>query len=211
MQHKKFINQGEWKEMNNLFERIVKKEAKIAVVGLGYVGMPIAVAFAKKVKVIGYDLNKEKIELYKKGIDPTDEIGSEGIRNTTVDFTSEEEKLKGAKFFVVAVPTPINPDKTPDLSPVVGASQILGRNLTKGSIVVYESTVYPGVTEDICIPILEEASGLKCGVDFKIGYSPERINPGDKVHRLENIVKVVSAIDDESLDIISNVFPLVYS
>ena len=159
----------------SLYERIVNKEEKISLVGLGYVGMPIAVAFAKKVNVVGYDLNKAKIELYKSGIDPTNEVGNEAIKNSTVEFTSDESKLKEAKFHIVAVPTPVNDDHTPDLSPVEGASTILGRNLTKGSIVVYESTVYPGVTEDICIPILEKESGLKCGVDFKVGYSPERI------------------------------------
>lgn len=193
----------------NLYEKIVKKKEKISVVGLGYVGMPIAVAFAKKVNVIGFDISKEKIELYNKGIDPTKEVGDQAIKGTTVDFTSDESRLKEAKFHIVAVPTPINSDKTPDLSPVEGASRTVGRNLTKGSIVVYESTVYPGVTEDICVPILEEESGLKCGVDFKIGYSPERINPGDKVHRLENITKIVSGMDEESLDEIAKVYELV--
>ncbi len=193
----------------NLYESILNKNEKISVVGLGYVGMPIAVAFAKKVNVIGFDLNKKKIELYKSGIDPTNEVGDDEIKKTAVDFTSDETKLKEAKFHIVAVPTPINSDKTPDLSPVEGASRIVGRNLTKGSIVVYESTVYPGVTEDICVPILEKESGLKCGVDFKIGYSPERINPGDKVHRLENIIKIVAGMDDESLEEIAKVYELV--
>lgn len=192
-----------------LYDKIVEKKEKISVVGLGYVGMPIAVAFAKKVNVIGFDLNKKKIDLYKSGIDPTNEVGNDEIKNTTVEFTADETKLREAKFHIVAVPTPINSDKTPDLSPVEGASRIVGRNLTVGSIVVYESTVYPGVTEDICIPILEEESGLKCGVDFKIGYSPERINPGDKVHRLENIIKIVSGMDEESLDEIAKVYELV--
>jgi len=193
----------------NLYEKILKKEEKISIVGLGYVGMPLAVALAKKVNVIGYDLNKKKIELYKSGIDPTNEVGNEAIKQTTVEFTSDEVRLKEAKFHIVAVPTPINSDKTPDLTPVEGASAIVGRNLTKGSIVVYESTVYPGVTEDICIPILERESGLKCGVDFKVGYSPERINPGDKIHRLETIKKIVSGIDEESLDEIAKVYELV--
>lgn len=192
-----------------LYEKLVKREEKIAVIGLGYVGMPIAVAFAKKVDVIGFDLNKNKIDLYKAGIDPTNEVGNDDIKKTTVQFTTDENKLREAKFHIVAVPTPINLDKTPDLSPVEGASRVLGRNLTKGSIVVYESTVYPGVTEDICVPILEKESGLKSGVDFKIGYSPERINPGDKLHRLENIIKIVSGMDDESLDLISKVYELV--
>ena len=193
----------------SLYEKIVSGEEKIALVGLGYVGMPIAVAFAKKVKVIGYDLNSEKIRLYKDGIDPTNEVGNEVIKNTKVEFTSDESRLREAKFHIVAVPTPVNPDHTPDLSPVEGASRILGRNLTKGSIVVFESTVYPGVTEDVCVPILEAESGLKCGVDFKIGYSPERINPGDKVHRLETITKIVSGMDAETLDEVAHVYELV--
>ena len=194
---------------NTLYEKIINKEEKISLVGLGYVGMPIAVAFAKKVDVIGYDLNEKKIELYKNGIDPTNEVGNEAIKNTAVDFTSDETKLREAKFHIVAVPTPVNDDHTPDLTPVEGASRILGRNLTKGSIVVFESTVYPGVTEDVCVPILEKESGLKCGTDFKIGYSPERINPGDKVHRLETIKKIVSGMDEESLDCIAKVYELV--
>ena len=193
----------------SLYERIVAKEEKISLVGLGYVGMPIAVAFAKKVKVIGYDLNAAKIELYKSGIDPTKEVGDEAIRNTAVEFTADEKRLREAKFHIVAVPTPVNPDHTPDLTPVEGASRILGRNLTKGSIVVFESTVYPGVTEDVCVPILERESGLRCGTDFKIGYSPERINPGDKVHRLETIKKIVSGMDAETLEEVANVYSLV--
>lgn len=193
----------------NLFEKIVNKQEKMSVIGLGYVGMPIAVSFARKVNVIGFDINKDKINIYKSGIDPTKEVGDEAIKNTTVEFTSDEVKLREAKFHIVAVPTPVNKDHTPDLSPVESASRILGRNLTKGSIVVYESTVYPGVTEDICVPILERESGLKCGVDFKIGYSPERINPGDKVHRLETIVKIVSGMDEETLDTIAKVYELV--
>lgn len=194
---------------SNLYEKIVNGEEKISLVGLGYVGMPIAVAFSKKVKVVGFDLNAKKIELYKNGIDPTNEVGDDAIKACTVEFTADETKLREAKFHIVAVPTPVNDDHTPDLSPVEGASTIVGRNLTKGSIVVYESTVYPGVTEDVCIPILEKESGLKCGVDFKIGYSPERINPGDKVHRLETIVKIVSGMDEESLDQIAKVYELV--
>ena len=158
----------------DLYEKIVSGEEKLSLVGLGYVGMPIAVAFARKIKVVGFDLNEKKIELYKNGIDPTNEVGNEVIKNTTVDFTADPSKLREAKFHIVAVPTPVNDDHTPDLTPVEGASRILGQNLTKGSVVVFESTVYPGVTEDICVPILEQESGLKCGVDFKIGYSPER-------------------------------------
>lgn len=195
---------------SHLFERLVTKKEKISLVGLGYVGMPIAVAFSNKgINVIGFDLNETKINLYKSGVDPTKEVGDEAIKATTVDFTADETKLKEAKFHIVAVPTPVNTDHTPDLTPVIGASEILGRNLTKGSIVVYESTVYPGVTEDVCIPILERESGLKCGVDFKIGYSPERINPGDKVHRLENIHKIVSGMDEESLEVIKAVYDIV--
>lgn len=193
----------------SLYEEIVNREEKVALVGLGYVGMPIAVAFAKKVDVIGFDVNQAKIELYRSGIDPTHEVGDEAIRNTSVDFTSDETDLRKAKFLIVAVPTPVNQDKTPDLAPVIGASEVVGRNLTPGSIVVYESTVYPGVTEDICVPILEKESGLKCGMDFKVGYSPERINPGDKVHRLENITKIVSGMDAESLAEIKNIYDLV--
>ena len=193
----------------SLYEKIVRREEKISLIGLGYVGMPIAVSFSKKADVIGFDLNKTKIELYKAGIDPTKEVGDEAIKACSVDFTADPERLREAKFHIVAVPTPVNADHTPDLTPVEGASRILGKHLTKGSIVVYESTVYPGVTEDICVPILEAESGLKCGVDFKIGYSPERINPGDKVHRLETIVKIVSGMDEETLDEVAKVYELV--
>ena len=193
----------------SLYEKLINHEEKLSLVGLGYVGMPIAVAFAKKVDVIGFDLNSAKIELYRSGIDPTKEVGDEAIRSTTVHFTSDEAELKKAKFHIVAVPTPVNKDKTPDLAPVIGASETVGRNLTTGSIVVYESTVYPGVTEDVCVPILERESGLKCGVDFKVGYSPERINPGDKQHRLENITKIVSGMDNEALTEIKNIYDLV--
>lgn len=193
----------------DLYKKLLDGEEKISLVGLGYVGMPIAVAFAKKVKVIGFDLNEKKIELYKSGVDPTNEVGHEVIQNTTVEFTADENRLKEAKFHIVAVPTPVNSDHTPDLAPVEGASKILGRNLVKGSVVVFESTVYPGVTEEICVPILEKESGLKCGTDFKIGYSPERINPGDKVHRLETIIKIVSGMDEETLDTVASVYELV--
>ena len=194
---------------SELYEKLLDGEEKLSLVGLGYVGMPIAVAFARKIKVVGYDLNAKKIELYKSGIDPTNEVGDEVIKNTAVEFTSDETKLREAKFHIVAVPTPVHDDHTPDLTPVEGASRILGRNLTKGSVVVFESTVYPGVTEDVCIPILERESGLKCGVDFKIGYSPERINPGDKVHLLETITKIVSGMDDETLDVVAKVYDIV--
>lgn len=193
----------------DLYEKIVKGEEKLSLVGLGYVGMPIAVAFARKIQVVGFDLNEKKIGLYKSGIDPTNEVGDEVIKNTKVEFTADPAKLREAKFHIVAVPTPVNDDHTPDLTPVEGASRILGQNLTKGSVVVFESTVYPGVTEEICVPILEKESGLKCGVDFKIGYSPERINPGDKVHRLETITKIVSGMDEETLDTVAKVYELV--
>lgn len=193
----------------SLYEKIKNKEEKISLVGLGYVGMPIAVSFAKHVDVIGYDINETKINQYKQGLDPTKEVGDDAIKETTVDFTSDEARLKEAKFHIVAVPTPVNSDHTPDLRPVESASHTVGRNLTPGSIVVYESTVYPGVTEELCIPILEQESGLTCGEDFKVGYSPERINPGDKVHRLETIVKIVSGMDEESLDTIAKVYEIV--
>lgn len=192
-----------------LYHKIKDKKENISVIGLGYVGMPLAIAFAKKINVIGFDVNKEKIELYKQGIDVTNEVGNKALKETTALMTSDETKLKEARFHIIAVPTPINDDKTPDLRPIIGASRVLGRNLTKGSIVVYESTVYPGVTEEVCIPILEEESKMKCGVDFKIGYSPERINPGDKLHRLENITKVVSGMDEESLENIASIYELI--
>ena len=192
-----------------VFEQLIGKKTKLALVGLGYVGMPIAVAFAKKVNVIGFDSNSHKISLYKKGVDPTLEVGDEAIKNTTVEFTDDAERLKEARFIIVAVPTPVNNDHTPNLYPVESASHVVGKNLSKGSIVVYESTVYPGVTEDVCVPILEKESGMKCGVDFKVGYSPERINPGDKKHRLENIKKIVSGMDEESCKEIEKVYNLV--
>ena len=194
---------------SNLYDDILNRKEKISLVGLGYVGMPIAVSFTNKADVIGFDVNQAKIELYRNGIDPTKEVGNEAIATCFVDFTSDETRLREAKFHIVAVPTPVNTDHTPDLSPVIGASTTLGRNLIRGSIVVYESTVYPGVTEELCVPILERESGLKCGIDFKVGYSPERINPGDKVHRLETIVKVVSGMDEETVDIVAKVYELV--
>ncbi len=179
------------------------QDNKVAVIGLGYVGLPIAVAFAKKTRVIGFDINNEKIRLYRKGLDPTGEVGAEEIKKTTVEFTSDETRLAEANFLVVAVPTPIDMDKRPDLFAITEVSRVIGRNLSKKAIVVYESTVYPGVTEEICIPILEEYSCLKCGKDFKVGYSPERINPGDKVHRLHNITKIVSGMDEDALEAIA--------
>ena len=193
----------------SLYESIKDREEKMSVVGLGYVGLPLAVEFAKLSDVVGFDISVEKIRKYLKGIDVTKEVGDNALKETDTFFTYEEKHLRECKFHIIAVPTPINSDKTPDLKPVIGASEIVGRNLTKGSIVVYESTVYPGVTEDICVPILEKESGLKCGIDFKVGYSPERINPGDKTHRLKNIVKVVSGMDEESLDNIAKIYSLV--
>ncbi|GAB1793263.1 nucleotide sugar dehydrogenase [Priestia megaterium] len=193
----------------NLHEAIKKRKEKISVIGIGYVGMPLAISFAKVADVVGFDVSKEKVQQYQNGIDVTKEVGNEVLKETTAEFTSDEMFLRDCKFHIVAVPTPINNDKTPDLRPIRGASQTVGRNLTKGSIVVFESTVYPGVTEEVCIPILEKESGLKCGIDFKVGYSPERINPGDKVHRLESIVKVVSGMDDETLEDIASVYELI--
>jgi UDP-N-acetyl-D-glucosamine/UDP-N-acetyl-D-galactosamine dehydrogenase len=190
----------------DLFNKITNKEEKISVIGLGYVGLPLAIELSKVFDVVGFDINPYKIEKYINGIDLTNEVGEEALKNTTLHFTNSESNLRNCKFHVVAVPTPINSDKTPDLTPVISASKIVGKNLTKGSIVVYESTVYPGTTEEICIPLLEKESGLKFGKDFKVGYSPERINPGDKVHTLTKIKKVVSGSDDESLNIISSVY-----
>lgn len=193
-----------------LYQKLIDKEEKLVLVGLGYVGLPIAVEFAARgVEVIGFDLNSEKVETYKAGIDSTNEVGNDAIKNTSIYFTSDEKDLKEAKFFIVAVPTPVNDDHTPDLSFVEGASAVVGRNLTKGSVVVFESTVYPGVTEEVCAPLLERESGLECGVDFKIGYSPERINPGDAVHRLPTITKIVSGMDEETLDIVAKVYEIV--
>lgn len=194
--------------MNN-YKELLNKRSTLAVIGLGYVGMPIAVQFAKKINVVGFDINKAKIAEYKKGHDVTCEVGDEELKHTTLFFTSEEKDLKNINFFIVAVPTPVNLDKTPDLSPVIGASEVVGRNIEKGAIVVFESTVYPGVTEDVCIPIIEELSGLKCGSDWWIGYSPERINPADKVHRLWNIKKIVSGCTKEACDEIAKVYELV--
>ena len=194
---------------DNLCEKLVSGQEKLALIGLGYVGMPIAVEFAKHVKVIGFNHNEKRIQQYRSGIDPTHEVGDDAIRSTTVDFTSDEKRLSEARFLIVAVPTPIKEDKTPDLEPVENASRIIGRNIVPGSVVVYESTVYPGVTEEICVPIIEQLSGLKCGVDWKIGYSPERINPGDKVHRLTNIKKIVSGMDEETLNCVASVYELI--
>lgn len=195
-------------EFNNIYQGLISGKAKLALVGLGYVGMPIAVEFAKHIKVIGFDINETRINEYKNGIDSTNEVG-DSIKNTTVEFTANPVSLKEAKFIIVAVPTPVNEDNTPDLRPIEGASRTIGQNLSAGTIVVFESTVYPGVTEDICIPIIEKESGLKCGIDWKIGYSPERINPGDRVHTLTTIRKVVSGMDEESAAEIKKVYDIV--
>lgn len=195
-------------EFNNIYQGLISGKDKLALVGLGYVGMPIAVEFAKHVKVIGFDINEKRVNEYKNGIDATNEIG-ETIKDTTVEFTADPVKLKEAKFIVVAVPTPVNEDNTPDLRPLEGASRMVGQNLSAGTIVVFESTVYPGVTEDICIPIIEKESGLRCGVDWKVGYSPERINPGDRVHTLTTIRKIVSGMDEESVREIKKVYDII--
>lgn len=192
-----------------LYEELLAGGEKLALVGLGYVGMPIAVAFAKRVKVIGFDVNAHKIEQYRSGVDPTMEVGDEVIAHCGVDFTADETRLREAKFLIVAVPTPVYSDNRPNLEPVIGACEVVGRNLVPGSVVVFESTVYPGVTEELCRGVLEQTSGLKCGVDFKLGYSPERINPGDKLHRLDTIVKIVSGMDEETLELVAKVYELV--
>ncbi len=194
---------------SSLYEKLLKKDAVLSVIGLGYVGLPLAVAFDRVTRVIGFDANAEKVALYKRGIDPTREAGDEVVAAAHIDFITDASRLREARFHIVAVPTPINQDKTPDLSPVLSASRVVGQNLQPGSVVVYESTVYPGVTEDVCVPMLERESGLRCGVDFKVGYSPERINPGDQVHRLHNIRKVVSGMDAESLEVIAKVYETV--
>lgn len=193
---------------NSIYSGLVSGKEKLALVGLGYVGMPIAVEFAKHVRVIGFDINEKRVLEYTNGIDSTNEVG-ESIKDSTVEFTADEKKIREACFVIVAVPTPINDDNTPDLEPLIGASKVVGRNIAPGSIVVFESTVYPGVTEDVCVPTIEEVSGLKCGIDWKVGYSPERINPGDKVHTLTNIIKIVSGMDEESLQEIKKVYDMV--
>lgn len=195
-------------EFNTIYSDLIAGKGKLALVGLGYVGMPIAVEFAKHVSVIGFDINEKRVNEYKNGIDATNEVG-EAIKNTTVDFTSDPKKLGEARFIVVAVPTPVNDDTTPDLRPVEGASRTVGQNIKPGTIVCFESTVYPGVTEDVCVPIIEKESGLKCGVDWKIAYSPERINPGDRVHTLTNIKKIVSGMDEETCREVKKVYDIV--
>ncbi len=195
-------------EFNGVYHGLISGKEKLAVVGLGYVGMPLAVEFAKHVPVIGFDINEKRVNEYKNGIDATNEIG-EAIKNTAVEFTADATRLREARFLIVAVPTPVNEDTTPDLRPIEGASRTVGQNLSSGAVVVFESTVYPGVTEDVCVPIIEKESGLKCGVDWKIGYSPERINPGDRVHTLTNIRKIVSGMDAESAEVIKKVYDII--
>lgn len=195
-------------EFDNIYQNLISGGDKLAVVGLGYVGMPLAVEFAKHMRVIGFDINEKRVQEYQSGIDPTNEVGS-AIKSTTVDFTADPARLRNSRFMVVAVPTPVNEDNTPDLRPIEGASRTVGQNLVPGTIVVFESTVYPGVTEDLCVPIIERESGLKCGVDWKIGYSPERINPGDRVHTLTNIRKVVSGMDEETAQEIKRVYDVI--
>lgn len=192
----------------HIYSDLISGKEKLALVGLGYVGMPIAVEFAKHVKVIGFDINEKRINEYQNGIDSTNEVG-EAIKNTTVEFTADPKRISQAKFIIVAVPTPVKDDNSPDLRPVKSASKTVGQNLSPGSIVVFESTVYPGVTEDICIPIIENESGLKCGIDWKIGYSPERINPGDRVHTLTTIRKIVSGMDEETAKEVKKVYDIV--
>ncbi|HZK26166.1 MAG TPA: nucleotide sugar dehydrogenase [Thermoclostridium sp.] len=193
----------------NIYKKLLDKTATLAVVGLGYIGMPLAVEFAKKVNVIGYDKDTRKINNYKKGNDVTGEVGNEALKSTNINFSDDENILDRASFYIVAVPTPIASDKTPDLNPLISASSSIGRYLKRGDIVVYESTVYPGVTEEICVPVLERESGLTLGVDFKVGYSPERINPGDKVHTVTKVLKIVSGIDDDALDEIANIYAII--
>lgn len=195
----------------SLYQRLCDREEVLAVVGLGYVGLPLAIAFASRLNVIGFDSDQDKISKYISGIDITEEVGCEALRETTCVFTNDENKLQSARVFLIAVPTPISQDKTPDLSYIIGASRIVGRNMQRGSIVVFESTVYPGVTEDICVALLEQESGLQCGTEFKVGYSPERINPGDKTHRLDTITKIVSGMDEDSLEEIARIYEMIVS
>jgi UDP-N-acetyl-D-glucosamine/UDP-N-acetyl-D-galactosamine dehydrogenase len=193
----------------SIYNKVIKKEAKIAVIGLGYVGLPIALAFAKKVKVIGFDINEKRVAMMSKGIDPSNELSKKDFANSDITFTHKLEDLKKANFFIIAVPTPIDEHNLPDLKPLVGASTTVGKVLKKGDYVVFESTVYPGCTEEDCVPVLEKFSGLKFVKDFKVGYSPERINPGDKEHTITKILKVVSGCDKESLENVSKVYEII--
>ncbi len=195
--------------MKNIYEKLLDKEAKLAVIGLGYVGLPIALEFARRIKVVGFDINQERVDLMKNNIDPSEELESSDFEGCDILFTTDINDLKDVQFFIVAVPTPIDQHNLPDLRPVLGASKTVGGALKKGDYVVYESTVYPGCTEEDCVPVLEEISGLKFNTDFKIGYSPERINPGDKEHTLRKIIKVVSGCDAESLEIVAKTYELV--
>lgn len=204
-----FLSERKKKKLGDLYRQLLERREKLSLVGLGYVGLPIAVAFSAKVDVVGFDLDEEKIARYRMGVDPTKEVGDRAVQDCGAEFTSREDRLREAKFHIVAVPTPVRPDHTPDLRSIEKAARILGRNLEAGSVVVYESTVYPGVTQDVCVPILEAESGLACGEDFKVGYSPERINPGDREHRLDTIVKIVSGMDGETLDTVAKIYELV--
>ncbi|MBF0501513.1 MAG: nucleotide sugar dehydrogenase [Candidatus Riflebacteria bacterium] len=192
--------------MNNLWDSLKNRKASICIVGLGYVGLPLAHAFAKKFDVIGYDCNVKKVELLKQGTDPTGEVPPGGLKKVKIIFTTDPEQIAKARFIIIAVPTPIDKNKRPDLTPLVNSSEVVGKHMKPGSVIVYESTVYPGVTEDECVPILEKCSGLKYGKDFTVGYSPERINPGDKDHRLESITKVVSGSDAETLELTAKIY-----
>ncbi len=192
-----------------MYKKLIDKKATLAVIGLGYVGLPIALAFAKKIKVIGFDINEKRVASMKKGIDPSAELGKADFKGCDITFTASLEDLKKANFFIIAVPTPIDEHNLPDLKPLIGASTTVGKVLKKGDYIVYESTVYPGCTEEDCIPVLEQCSGLKFRQDFKAGYSPERINPGDKEHTITKILKVVSGCDAESLDVISKVYEII--
>ena len=192
-----------------MIHALTEKREQLALIGLGYVGLPIALAFARQLKVIGFDINEERVQLMKQGIDPSCELTKEAFEGCDIHFTTSLEELKAAKFFIVAVPTPVDEHNVPDLTPVLKASETIGKVIKKGDCVVFESTVYPGCTEEDCLPVIERISGLKAGVDFTYGYSPERINPGDKVHTLENVVKVVSGSDPETLDLVAKVYEMV--
>ncbi|MFI5148907.1 MAG: nucleotide sugar dehydrogenase [Bacteroidia bacterium] len=192
-----------------MYKKLIEKKATLAVIGLGYVGLPIALAFARKIKVIGFDINEKRVSMMQKGIDPSDELGKDDFKGCDITFTASLNDLKKANFFIIAVPTPIDEHNLPDLKPLLGASATVGKVLKKGDYVVYESTVYPGCTEEDCIPVLEKESGLKYKTDFKVGYSPERINPGDKEHTITRILKVVSGCDEESLDVISKAYEII--
>jgi UDP-N-acetyl-D-galactosamine dehydrogenase len=193
----------------NVYEQLLKKEVKLSVIGLGYVGLPIALEFARKISVVGFDIREDRVEMMRNKIDPSEELSAEAFENCDITYTSDPQALRECAFHIVAVPTPIDHHNQPDLTPLIKASQTVGKILKKGDYVVYESTVYPGATEEDCVPVLENLSGLHCGYDFKVGYSPERINPGDKVHTLTTVVKIVSGCDEESLENIAKTYELV--